>query len=136
MTDQDNMPHVEGLLENQGQLGLVDPVFKWGVINRTNNSNVGDCEQRDGTLTLLADGTASWSCFVLTYHTHSGDKWKSGFELRDANDVVLAESDFITGPEHMDDGNPQPVYPWNDTIKFNKAYDRFAVAKIYQYPTC
>src|SRR5262249_12299202 len=50
-------------------------VFTWGELR------AGDCHQITGVLTLLSNGTGSWSCTTWTDHTHSGDVWHSTFNV-------------------------------------------------------
>ena len=40
-----------------------------------------DCEMKDGTVTLHADGSATFTSKVMTHFTHSKDVWHLGMEF-------------------------------------------------------
>lgn len=78
----------------------------------------GDCQQDNGTIIFNSDGTGSWSCQTLTYHTFFGDVWHADFDVYATNGAFLFSLGTFDSPE-MDDGNPPPVYPWGPPFVFN-----------------
>ena len=56
---------------NPPHLGVI--TYYW------NQLNVGDCHQKNGTLIMRSDGTATFTADMWTSHTTSGDVWHSDF---------------------------------------------------------
>ncbi len=79
-------------------------VYKW------DDCAVGNCHQRHGKLVLRSNGTAEWSCEVMTEHTYNHDIWHSEFKFLDAQGHEFFKSRKLDGP-HMT-GTPSPWYQW------------------------
>ncbi len=77
----------------------------------------GDCEQDNGQISFHSDGTGTFSCTTLTYHTHSGDVWHASFSAIAKNGAVLFTTPTFNSPR-MNDGNPPPRYPWSAQFTF------------------
>ena len=107
---------------------LPTKVLQWNPIHR------GDCEQDGGRLTFYSDGTGTWSCTTLTYHTHSGDVWHARFDVKGSNEAVLFSLGTYDSPR-MDDGNPPPRYDWNAQFAFNPDFFD-AISTATQYSSC
>jgi Family of unknown function (DUF6294) len=113
----------------QAELSPFDTkALRWGQIHR------GDCQQDNGTLIFHSDGTGSWSCTTLTYHTHSGDIWHASFNIYGANGAFLFNLGTYNSPR-MDDGNPPPVYRWGIPFSFNPDFYG-AIHHAVQYCSC
>ncbi len=82
------------------------------------NLSAGDCVEPSGTLTFYSDGTGVWSTTTYTNHTHSGDTWRSSFQVMTAQGAGLFNLGQWNSPR-MDDGNPPPRYNWGDNFAFN-----------------
>ncbi len=77
----------------------------------------GDCEQDGGVLTFHSDGTGTFTCTTLTYHTHSGDVWHASFTVKGKNGATLFTTPTFNSPR-MNDGNPPPKYQWAAQFSF------------------
>jgi hypothetical protein len=77
----------------------------------------GDDQQDNGTLTFHSDGTGTWSCTTLTYHTHTGDVWHASFDVKGSNGATLFHLGTYNSPR-MNDGNPPPKYSWSVPFAF------------------
>ncbi len=109
-------------------VALRSKTFRWGELF------AGDCHQISGTLTLLSDGTGSWSAVTWTDHTHSGDVWHSNFNVLTGGGAGLFNLGEFNSPR-MDDGNPSPRYGWSNPIAFNA--DQFdAIGQVVQNSSC
>ncbi len=86
-------------------------VLRWGELH------AGDDQQDNGTLALHSDGTGTWSCTTLTYHTHTHDVWHSSFDVKGSNGAVLFHLGTFNSPG-MSDGNPPPKYSWSAQFAF------------------
>lgn len=103
-------------------------VFNWSQLD------AGDCHQINGTLTFYSDGTGSWSCTTWTDHTHSGDTWRTSFNVQTAAGAGLFNLGEFDSPR-MDDGNPPPRYGWSNAFSFNS--DQFdAIGLVTQNYSC
>ena len=77
----------------------------------------GDDQQDNGTLVFHSDGTGTWSCTTLTYHTHTGDVWHCSFDVKGSNGATLFHLGTFNSPR-MNDGNPPPKYSWSAQFAF------------------
>lgn len=90
---------------------LQTKVLRWPELHS------GDDQQDNGTLTFHSDGTGTWSCTTLTYHTHTGDVWHCNFDVKGSNGAVLFRLGQFNSPR-MNDGNPPPKYTWSAQFAF------------------
>ena len=104
-------------------------VFNWKQPVRR-----GDCEQDEGTLTFHSDGTGTFTCYTLTYHTHSGDVWHASFTVRGSNGAILFTTATFNSPR-MNDGNPPPHYPWTANFAFQPEWFQ-GIASVVQNCSC
>lgn len=86
-------------------------VLRWSELHS------GDDQQDGGTLALHSDGTGTWSCTTLTYHTHTHDVWHCSFDVKGSNGAVLFHLGTFNSPP-MSDGNPPPKYSWSAQFAF------------------
>ena len=101
-------------LTNHGEATMAavqTKVLKFGELHS------GDDQQDNGTLVFHSDGTGTWSCTTLTYHTHSGDVWHCSFDVKGSNGAVLFNLGTYNSPR-MNDGNPPPKYNWSVPFAF------------------
>jgi len=115
--------------QTEGTLHSLPPkVLSWAPIHK------GDCEQDGGKLTFHSDGTGTWSCTTLTYHTHSGDVWHARFDVKGPNGAVVFSLGTFNSPR-MNDGNPPPKYNWSTPFAFNPDFFH-AITTATQYSSC
>ncbi len=103
-------------------------VFHWGSLHR------GDCEQDGGTITFHSDGTGTFTCTTLTYHTHSGDVWHANFTAKGSNGANLFSTPTFNSPR-MNDGNPPPKYPWAGQFAYEPDFFQ-AISSVNQNCSC
>lgn len=100
----------------------------WGELR------AGDCHQIEGRLTFFSNGTGTWSCTTWTDHTHSGDTWRSSFQVLTGGGAGLFNLGTYNGPR-MDDGNPSPRYNWGNPFTFDpNQFD--AIGQVNQRYSC
>ena len=102
--------------------------FSWGSLHS------GDGEQDGGVLTINSDGSASFTCTTLTYHTHSGDIWHASFTALDKNGAAYFTTPTFNSPR-MNDGNPPPRYTWTAYFTF-PAFDYAGIKSFNQHYSC
>ncbi|RSM40532.1 hypothetical protein DMA12_26635 [Amycolatopsis balhimycina DSM 5908] len=102
----------------------------WGQLH------VGDCQQDNGTIVIRSDGTGDWSATTLTYQTHSGDVWHSGFDFKTTAGTKLFSAGTFDSPR-MDDGNPPPHYFWSKHFTYDAAlFSAVNIFKTIQHSSC
>lgn len=102
--------------------------FTWGSLHR------GDCEQDGGQILFHSDGTGTFTCTTLTYHTHSGDVWHASFSAKGSNGAVLFTTGTFNSPR-MNDGNPPPKYTWAAQFSYLPEYFQ-GIAQVAQNCSC
>jgi hypothetical protein len=65
--------------------------------------------------------------FSVGINTHSGDTWLESISVQDFRGLELFTSPNLNGPNHMNDGNPPPHYPFGP-IFFNYDPSKFEAA--------
>jgi len=100
----------------------------WGELR------AGNGHQVNGTLTFLSNGTGTWSCTTWTDQTHSGDTWRSSFNVLTSAGAALFNLGEFASPR-MDDGNPPPRYGWSNPFSFN-AGEFDAIGSATQHYSC
>ncbi|MEV7098207.1 DUF6294 family protein [Amycolatopsis sp. NPDC051045] len=102
----------------------------WGQLH------VGDCQQDNGTMVIRSDGTGDWSATTLTYQTHSGDVWHSGFDFKTTAGTKLFSAGTFDSPR-MNDGNPPPRYFWSKHFTYDAAlFGAVDIFKTIQHSNC
>ena len=94
----------------------------------------GDCEQDNAFILFHSDGTGTFTCVTLTYHTHSGDVWHASFSGIAENGAVLFTTPTFNSPT-MNDGNPPPRYSWSAQFTFLPEYWA-AITSATQHCSC
>ena len=98
--------------------------------------HVGDCQQDNGTIVIRSDGTGDWGATTLTYHTHSGDVWHSGFDFKTTAGTSLFSAGTFDSPR-MNDGNPPPRYFWTKHFTYDAAlFGAVNIFKTIQHSSC
>ncbi len=118
----------EGNQEQVKPEGVVSTKFNWNPLH------YGDGEQDGGVLTINSDGSASFTCTTLTYHTHTGDVWHASFTALDKNGAAYFTTPTFNSPR-MNDGNPPPRYTWTAYFTF-PAYDYSGIKSFTQHYSC
>jgi hypothetical protein len=102
--------------------------FNWGSLHR------GDCEQDGGRILFHSDGTGTFTCTTLTYHTHSGDVWHDNFTVKGSNGAAFFSTPTFNSPT-MNDGNPPPKYSWSAQFSFQPQFFS-GIAQVSQNCSC
>jgi hypothetical protein len=103
-------------------------IFNWGELRH------GDCQQDGGQIVFHSDGTGTFSCTTLTYHTHSGDTWGCSFIVNDVHNDAIFGTPYMASPR-MSDGNPPPTYTWSAGFDFPAQLFN-AIASVTQRYNC
>jgi hypothetical protein len=78
----------------------------------------GDCIMEGATLSLMANGKATFSARVMTGHTHGRDLWHQFFSVGDGNGMVVLRISELIGPDGGMSKVNQP-YTWETTFSYD-----------------